>query len=301
MKDIVAIVGSHPGSRGDFDFNRTDCDVWVFNETLVTDWCKRADAVFQMHIPTIWKNPLNRNDPGHGAWLMSGDTPDIYMMEAYQEVPRAVEYPLDGVMQLLGRFNYKKYLTSSVAMAIALAIYQGYKKIELYGIGMETETEYFYQRDCVAFWTGFALGRGIEVEAHRIEIFNSLLYGYEGNISIDDQKFEEKLIALEPAIKEKATQYLAAQQKTNEAISRFEKKPDNIEEIVFLVKQQVILASEFGILDGSYQENKRYIDKIATMKNETGEHLISRQEFEAARGQYAVEHDRMLADRKSVV
>ena len=300
MKDIVAIVGSHPLSRGDFDFNRTDCEVWVFNEAMATDWCKRADAVFQMHVPTIWKNPLNRNDPGHGAWLMSGDTPDIYMMEAYQEVPRAVKYPLDEVIQLLGRFNYKKYLTSSVAMAIALAVYRGYKKIELYGIGMETETEYFYQRDCVSFWTGFALGRGIEVEAHRIEIFNTLLYGYEGNISIDNQKFEEKLIALEPAIKEKTAQYLDAQQKTNEAISRFSENPDNIEEIVALVKQQVVLASEFGIFDGSYQENKRYIDKISTMKKETGEHLISRQEFEAARGQYAVEHDRMLAQANAI-
>ena len=166
----VAIIGSHPLSRGDFDFNRTDCEIWVFNEALASDWCKRATAVFQMHTPTIWKNPLNRNDPGHAAWLMSGDTPIIYMQEKYQEVPKAVKYPLDEVIQLLQPFNYKKYLTSSVSQAIALTIVQGFEKIELYGIGMETETEYFYQRDCVAFWTGYAVGRGIVVDAHKVSI-----------------------------------------------------------------------------------------------------------------------------------
>jgi len=69
MRDIVAIVGSHPVSRAWFDFTRKDCDVWVFNEAPKNDWCGRYDAVFQMHSPVIWRSEQNRNDPEHYQWL----------------------------------------------------------------------------------------------------------------------------------------------------------------------------------------------------------------------------------------
>ena len=89
QKATVAIVGSHPRTRSAFDFTRTDCDVWIFNEALAdpSGWCKRADAVFQMHNPAIWRSPLNRNDPKHYNWLKSGDTPEVIMQEYYEDVP----------------------------------------------------------------------------------------------------------------------------------------------------------------------------------------------------------------------
>jgi hypothetical protein len=65
----VAIVGSHPRTRQEFDFNRKYCDIWAFNEAVSQGWCTKADAVFQMHAPVIWKNPGNRNDPKHFEWL----------------------------------------------------------------------------------------------------------------------------------------------------------------------------------------------------------------------------------------
>ncbi len=296
----VAIVGSHPLSRGDFDFNRTDCEIWVFNEAMAsTDWCKRATAVFQMHDPIIWKNPLNRNDPGHAAWLMSGDTPTIYMKEKYQEVPKAVKYPLDEVIQLLGLFNYKHYLTSSVAQAIALAILQGFERIELYGIGMESETEYFYQRDCVSFWVGYALGHGIEVDAHKVAIFDTLIYGYEGNVTIDKQTFETRMLMMEPEIKLRNEEYGAVEEKCKDALGRFAESPTNTEEVVALIKQLSILAGDFGFFDGSRQENLRYLKKIAAMQEATGGQIISRQEYEHARATYANQHQMALAQSQA--
>ena len=70
----LAIIGSHTRTREAFDFNRTDADVWLFNEAYSNKenvWAKRADAVFQLHDPIIWKNPKNRNDPKHYDWLKS--------------------------------------------------------------------------------------------------------------------------------------------------------------------------------------------------------------------------------------
>ena len=126
MKSTLAIIGSHSGTRGQYDWTRSDCDAWVFNEALSSSQVlrrsaeelrKRGDpikaqiqeeqafvpddgvsAVFQLHLPAIWKNPKNRNDPHHYEWLKSGNTPDIYMLEAFEEVPRAIKYPLDEVI-----------------------------------------------------------------------------------------------------------------------------------------------------------------------------------------------------------
>jgi len=115
----LAIIGSHPRTREAFDFNRTDADVWLFNEAYSNKdnvWAKRADAVFQLHDPIIWTNPKNRNDPKHYDWLKSTLT-TVYMQSHYDDVPSSVAYPLDEIKAMAGSPNF---LTSSVSMAIAL-------------------------------------------------------------------------------------------------------------------------------------------------------------------------------------
>jgi len=206
VKDTLAIVGSHTGTRSDVDWGRDDLDIWVFNEALskalTTDandadkWCERADAVFQMHDPAVWKNPLNRNDRTHADWLKSGNTPVIYMLEAFAEVPQAVKFPLDEVIANTGGLC-TKFITSSVALAFALAIYQGYKKIEVYGVEMETETEYVYQRDAMGYWFGVMDGIGIELKAYCNFLKERYVYGYEGKVTVDLQDFHDKIVGLD--------------------------------------------------------------------------------------------------------
>jgi len=41
---------------------------------------------------------------------------------------------------------------------------QNRPKISIYGIELRSGTEYWKQRECFAFWNGFAGGRGIELE-----------------------------------------------------------------------------------------------------------------------------------------
>lgn len=283
MKDTVAIVGSHPKTRLEFDFTRTDADIWVFNEALSNPketWCPRADAVFQMHVPTIWRNPRNRNDPKHAEWLATQTETPVYMQEDYADVPGAVRYPLQEVTADLN-FN-KPYFTSSVAYAIALAAHKGYKRIEIYGVEMETNTEYLYQRDGVTFWIGVALGRGIEVEAH-CSIFDAPLYGYEGDFKLDYSVFKDAIAKLDAQLPALQAAYNEKRVQTAELIKNWTATGEGMKEVFDGVQAMIQAGVEYGRLDGAKQENERYLRKADAMIAASGDFIFSRQEFESAR------------------
>lgn len=197
----VAIVGSQDRTRGLAPFDDPDIDIWVFNEAANQEWCKRADAVFQMHIAPIYQSPNNRSDPAHWQWLQqphAGLT--VYMQDVDALVPCSARYPIDEVCAaLLQDFRQgvepqlRRYFTSTVAYALAMAIFQEYERILIYGIEMGSNTEYFFQRPCVLFWIGLALGRGIEVDFVSGDgIFDVPLYGYEGNLETSAEVFQAR-------------------------------------------------------------------------------------------------------------
>ena len=288
MKNTIAIVGSHPRTREQFDFSRTDCEVWMFNEVIGSagnEWAKRADAVFQMHVPPIWRNPNNRNDPRHYEWLKTQtETPTIFMQDNYADIPAAVNYPLDAIRAMLGN-NKDHFLSSSVAYAIALAIYQGYKRIEVYGVAMETDTEYRFQREGVAFWRGFAMGRGIEFY-FADNTFETLLYGYEGEVVIDYSKFDERIAQLQPEAQKVEAEYVAKKIELNNALETFctTSTHEAEKELFAQVESLKKYADVLGLLDGAMQENAKYKAKADAMKETNGEFIFSRQEFDSAVG-----------------
>lgn len=309
MKDTLAIVGSHPRAKDTFNFSRTDCDVWVFNEALTCQpHITRADAVFQMHTEPIWRNPNNRNDPKHYEWLASGKTPTVYMQDVYGDVPMSERYPLDEIKRdLLHSFEWTSksgtgnhYFSSTFCYALALGIYKGYKIIECHGVEMETDTEYRYQRDGVTFWIGLALGRGVQVKAF-CNIFDFPLYGYEGEAALHLDDFEKRIDEIQPLIAAKHAEYDAAIKDGNDAFHTFLNEFKNPERLKGTLMRQVQLAFELNTLGGILQENERYKAKAIAMKDEAGEFQFSRQEFEMAyqgHGQ-KYNHYKSLADAAS--
>jgi len=137
MKDTLVIIGSHPRTRDQFDFARTDCEIWMFNEAISGQhnaWAKRADAIFQMHAPAIWRNPANRNDPGHAEWLKTQTAVTVWMQDSYPDVPMCKKYPLDEILSMIGG-DPNHFLSSSVPQAMALAAYLNlYKLMSLFEI-----------------------------------------------------------------------------------------------------------------------------------------------------------------------
>lgn len=274
------------------DFSR-DVDVWVFNEALKQqEWITRADAVFQMHLEAIWRNPNNRNDPEHYQWLSSGETPTIYMQDTYPDVPMSARYPLEDVVDtLLPRFEWQglsrsgnKYFSSTFCYALALGILKGYRSIEVHGVELETDTEYRYQRDGVTFWLGIAIGRGVNVKAF-CNIFDFPLYGYEGEAVLSNDEFDKRIAELTPLLEQAKQKYIEAAAIANEKVEAYLNDYKDPQAVIDSLKEQVTEAYNMNITGGAIQENEKYKAKAEAMKGAAGSFAFSRQEFEmAARG-----------------
>ena len=282
--DTIVIHGSHPERRNEFDWSRDDCDIWVFNEAVKTGTnsgfapADKVTAIFQLHKPVIWKNPENRNDKNHYQFLKETSIP-VFMLEEYPEVPTSIKYPLDEITSTLTN----KMLTSSVAEAMALAVYLGYKRVEIYGVEMETNTEYSTQRPGVTYWAGYLAGRGIELDAHW-KIFDTLVYGFDGDIRFSKAEFENKIAELTPDCDRLKAVYEEQHEKVSNVLTRCvqtgeaQAGKEFSEHIITLIQ----MGQEFGALDGQRQENERYLKKANAMIAETGDFIISRQEYEGA-------------------
>lgn len=87
--------------------------------------------------------------------LKSIDAP-LYMNKAYFD--NATAYPLDEVVSATG-----DYFESTISYMLALAIYEGYKDIGIYGVSMNAGEEYAHQRPNLEYLIGLARGKGISV------------------------------------------------------------------------------------------------------------------------------------------
>jgi len=268
----------HQGTMGEFDQTRTDCDVFVFNEMVSRGSVPHADYVFQLHKPVVWRSSQNRNDSKHYDWLRSTSIP-VLMQEKFEDVPASVKFPLD---EMLKEFKgAEPYFTTTVGFAIAYAIYRRYKRIEIYGVEMETNTEYAHQRPCVAYWCGVAYGRGIEVDFHSRQFFQSPMYGYDGDITIRLEVFEKRAKAMAEEAKTVLEEYKKAKAQAIEAVEEFRADFKNgWGKLEKLVNRQAEIAHSFSMLDGAIQVNQRHIKACKIMEAETGNYFISRQVYE---------------------
>lgn len=146
--------------------------IWGLNRGYIFQ--RRADKWFDMHGPHIVLNQSRR--PGsHIEWLKQFPG-DVVMHRPLPEIPNSVEYPLAAVAETIAGSVYRvdkdgtqtcavdaPYLTSSIAQEIALAIQEGYEEIHLYGIDLNTDSEYAWQKPGVEYMLGVAVGKGIKV------------------------------------------------------------------------------------------------------------------------------------------
>ncbi len=175
----LAIVGSYYTTRLNAPFDDESYDIWAFNDK--GRHFKRITALFQMH-PRHGYEP---NDEGL-EWLRNNTTIPVYMREHRDDIPMCIVYPFDEVFALTEHMSCGeklRFFTSTVPVAIGLAILQNRPSIDFYGIELSHHTEYEKQRECFAFWVGFAGGKGIEINLLCANsIFEQDLYFWpEGN------------------------------------------------------------------------------------------------------------------------
>lgn len=84
-------------------------------------------------------------------------------------------YPLESI---ISKFN-SRFFTNSISYIIAFALYNEFDSISLFGVDMDSESEYEFERPSVSYWIGFARGLSKEVNIAS-DIDNPLfLYGFD--------------------------------------------------------------------------------------------------------------------------
>jgi len=171
-KTKVAIVGFCDTSRNWVNYADPELEVWGLNRGYM--FMVRADRWFELHGQHIWDWDVRRPG-GHRRFLKEFPGP-VYMHQRFDTIPNCIEYPLLEVANDLFPFIARTsssgelksqtkapYLTSSIAMEIALAIHEGFEEIQLFGVDLQTDGEFSWQKPAVEFLLGIAAARGIRV------------------------------------------------------------------------------------------------------------------------------------------
>lgn len=191
--DTVAFVGYSRLTRHLVPWEQ-EMEVWSINEMYKVGGLKRWDRWFQIHPYDNFMRDNNQNDPDHPAWMQEKHDFPIYCQDKYPDVPSSVRYPLDDVIQVLGR----RYMTSSFSYMMGLALLLKFKRIEIYGFDMANETEYARQRPNGEWMIGLAMGRGVEVYVPpESKLLRAPLYGYEHIMTSFRQQLEFRKTALQ--------------------------------------------------------------------------------------------------------
>jgi hypothetical protein len=272
----LAIVGGWPHNRQLIPFDDELTDILVMNEAAEHSWMRRWDICLQLHKPEVYRSPDNYVRPTHWAWLQRRHDKPIYMQDVDLDVPDSVRYPIEEVRAMLppfivlddGQPSEASYIRSSIAHALALALYlDKYDEIGLYGINLESNTEYFYQASNMAFWIGFALGRGVNLKLYCwYSEFIQPVYGYQGELQLARGVFAERAEKHREDNREAERELTRIKQKIDKAILK-----GDIDKVGKLFSELEDAATAVGHTLGSLMEAERYRDK-------DGE--IPRQEFE---------------------
>ncbi len=153
--------------------NVIDCDL-VFHMDDVRIQAIRAEASPQSNIAGLYE------------WLKTYDGP-VITSRAHPDFPHLEEFPLETVINKLGR----AYFNSTAAYAVAYAIYLGAEEISLWGFDFSYPDSHKSERGrgCVEFWLGYAAKIGIAIRHpaktslmdsfEDAESDEAMLYGYD--------------------------------------------------------------------------------------------------------------------------
>ena len=164
-------------------------EIWSMNWAYLYDFLPRIDRLFELHEAWAYADagPNHQKRVDHWRWLTKNREIPVWMTETRADVPMCRVYPLEAICACL----HPRVLSSSVDLMMALAIYEGFERIEWYGIEMGNETEYRYQRQGAAYWIGQCDARGIDlVLPEGSRLLPKKIYGFEGAQMIARQDLE---------------------------------------------------------------------------------------------------------------
>lgn len=150
----VAIVGLSPSTHDLAPWADSSWEKWGL------PWDDKGWALmsrhFEMHDMRLLDSPHSKRKEGY--WGRLQDCERLYIQAPDARLPNAAVYPFDEVAK-----TTSAYWNSSIAYAMALAIHEGAEEIGVFGVDMESDEEYGYQKPNMEYLIGLARGRGIKV------------------------------------------------------------------------------------------------------------------------------------------
>lgn len=200
MSGSVALAGFASATREGVYKSKAD-EVWSLNmlhssETMRHIFPLNITRLFEVHPRwMLQKQWYSKGD--HWGWLtrIKHHYP-VYLIEEYPEIHNGIRYPLEGVCdRFLPRLwrgdEHLRYFTSSMCYMIALAAYEGFERIEIYGFEMGSDTEYVYQKAGAEFWIGIASQYADVILSPNSLLLKSKLYGFEGGQLMPPEELDE--------------------------------------------------------------------------------------------------------------
>jgi len=190
-----AVVSFATQSRSYAPWNNPKIDLFGLNEELAwAEWLGKKDpnqrwwkakeenvaGWFQLHGYSTFMRAENHNDPDHPKWLKQKHPFPIFMQEKFPDVPSSVRFPIEDIQKEFRTPDGKIYFTSSISYIMCFFYLLGYKRIEVYGFEMASDTEYAFQRPNASWIAGRLRARGMDVYVPPISNFLSgQVYAYE--------------------------------------------------------------------------------------------------------------------------
>lgn len=150
---------------------------------------RHVTRIFDLHMEHKREFILARDGKPHFWYLdqLGRVGHRIILQRPHPQVTNSEAYPL---YQVLSRFGIR-YFTGSPAYLVAMAIMEGYNRINIFGFD-QRDWEHTIQRECFIFWIALAMGRGIEIGGELTFLRRApRLYGYEYGPEFDEQNWRE--------------------------------------------------------------------------------------------------------------
>jgi len=164
-KKVAIVACGQTRYKAPYDDN--DWEFWGLNE-IPQD---RADRWFELH-------PIEVQRYQEMEFLKKCKKP-VYLLDLNGAIPKGVRYPIEKVLSVEGA---RDYFTCTFAYQVALAIYEGFEEIGLWGVPLfkGSPREQTFERMCLEWWLGLAIGKGIKVTTHPEDklMYHPHRYGY---------------------------------------------------------------------------------------------------------------------------
>lgn len=151
----VAVVGLSPTTHSLAPWGDDDWEVWGL--PWDEGYWPMMDRLFEMHDRRLLLGQHSKRPADYIYRLRECWVP-LYMQEKEFDIPASRRYPFESVEKVTGA-----YWNSSIAYAMAMAIYEGAEEIGVYGVDMAGDDEYGYQKPNMEYLVGLARGKGIKV------------------------------------------------------------------------------------------------------------------------------------------